>query len=378
MARSKLKYKLPGYAATGLVALITTLWTFWGVGEMYYEGWWGAWYNRLPYLGVPVICLAFTLIALTWPGLGGWIIFLAGGAFTAWRWTRQAQLGTLTVEWVLGWFPISGLLVFVGLLFLLDGHHRRRRRAQGWTPPKRWLRRNLRYVVGLMPPLLTAILVTAYFVPFLQARSDDGDRGAQRIAGNGVTLVWAPKGPGWNWHPLAGRGRRPSWDDIALYGVPPVGIHEESKAMHGGVHATATDMERTGLCRYLSEDGRTLMPEPQDVWRMPTADEVVRSLVQQGEHAGCRWDGVSASAECRSQPNKDTPLWAADESPIYYWTADEYDGDSVWCVPYTGGRGYGGSIHPQPKHWGNSRHGFRCVRESWVPRTMSRRLPIMK
>jgi hypothetical protein len=122
-------------------------------------------------------------------------------------------------------------------------------------------------------------------------------------------------------------------------------------------------METTGLCRYLSTDGTTLMLEPQDIWRLPTAGEVVRSLVGRGENAGCTWDGMSSSANCDRQPSKDTPLWAADESPIYYWTAGDHDGRAVWCVPYTGGLRYGGSIHTQPKDWGNSRHGYRCVRD---------------
>ena len=106
-----------------------------------------------------------------------------------------------------------------------------------------------------------------------------------------------------------------------------------------------------------------LMPQPQDIWRLPTTDEVVRSLVHCGESASCTWDGASAQAECIEQPNKDTPLWAPDEAPIYYWAADEYAAESAWYVPYTGGLRYGGAIDHQLKHWGNTRHGFRCVRE---------------
>jgi len=363
VARAKLKGRLPGYVAAGLLALTTTLWTFWGVGEMYYEGWWGAWHNRLPYLGASAICMALLLIALTWPRLGGWILVAGGGGFTAWRWTKQAQLGELTPAWMVSWFPISGLIVVTGLFFLWEGRYRWQCRAGGWTPPRRWLRRNLRTLVTCAPPLLTAILVSAYFFPFLRARFDDGDRSIQRIEGNGVSLVWAPQGPGWNWHPLAGRGRYPSWDDLARYGLPPAGIHEEPKRVGEGAPATAGDMETTGLCGYLNKDGTILMPEAQGIWRLPTADEVVRTLVGSGGNAGCTWDGVSYSADCQRQPNKDTPLWAADASPVYYWTADDHEGGGAWCVPYTGGLRYGGSIHTQPKNWGNSRHGFRCVRD---------------
>jgi hypothetical protein len=363
VTRSKFKQKLPGYLATGLLALATLLWTFWGVGEMYYEGWWGAWYNRLPYLAPPAICVIFALVALTWPQLGGWSILMLGGAFTVWRWIGQAQLGLLTWKWMLSWFPASGVLVIVGALFLLESRYRRQRRAEGWAPPEHWLLRNLRSVVALAPSLLTTIAVTAYFAPLLLTRYDSGDRSAQRIVGNGVTLVWAPAGPGWNWRPWGAQGRYLSWDDIALYGAPPLGIHVEPKWERRGHHATQADMSAAGLCRYLSEDGTMLMSEPQGVWRMPTTGEVVRSLVGHGESAGCTWDGMSAEAECREQPNKNTPLWAPDEAPIYYWTTDEYDRESAWYVPYTGGLRYGGAIDHQPKHWGNARHGFRCVRE---------------
>ena len=58
------------------------------------------------------------------------------------------------------------------------------------------------------------------------------------------------------------------------------------------------------------------MAEPQDVWRMPTVDELVRSLVRRGENAGCAWDGEQKRAACRVAPDKEMPLWATDEPPI--------------------------------------------------------------
>jgi hypothetical protein len=116
-------------------------------------------------------------------------------------------------------------------------------------------------------------------------------------------------------------------------------------------------MAATGLCRYLSKDGSTLMDEPQDVWRMPTTDEYVRSLVKRGKNAGCSWDGNEGRVSCRVRPDKETPLWAPDQPPIYMWTGDEsVDGDA-WYVSYNG---YAGD---QPKNWGNPRHGYRCVRD---------------
>ena len=103
--------------------------------------------------------------------------------------------------------------------------------------------------------------------------------------------------------------------------------------------------------RYLNEDGLTLLAKPQDIWRMPIADEIVRSLARHGENAGCTCDGESGGASCRITPDKETPLWAPDQTPIYYWSADECDEHEAWYVPYTGGHSSGGSMSSQPKSW---------------------------
>lgn len=365
----KQKDCIPGHIATGLLCLATSLWTYWGFGEMFYEGWWGAWTNRLPYLVPTFICWIFAFLALTWPRLGGWIILAIGGGFTAWRWILQARLGGLSFAWVLGWIPISLIFVLIGGLFILEGIYRRKRHSTSWLPPRQWWRRNLRYLVVYIPSLLTAAGVTALFAPLIASRFDDNrHHDVRTIAGNGVALIWAPAGPGWS----AGVGPSQqagellpdanlSWNEIAFYGLPPVGFGD--KPGFGDRDATTLDMQTTGLCRYLSADGRTLRTAPQDIWRMPTVDEIVRSLVRAGENAGCSWDGHSSSADCDRQPNKDTPLWDPDASPIYYYSGEEYDESSAWYVPYTGGGMYGGVIGAQSKSGGNSRHGFRCVRE---------------
>ena len=63
--RASLKRALPGYIATALMILVTLLWTFWSVGEMYYEGWWGPWYNKFIYLIPSTVCLALTLFIVS-------------------------------------------------------------------------------------------------------------------------------------------------------------------------------------------------------------------------------------------------------------------------------------------------------------------------
>jgi len=121
MTGTEFKRQLPGYIATALVILATSLWTLWGMGEMYHEGWWGPWTVRLRYLVFGVACLVLTLVALTWPRLGGWLTILVGGAFTVWWWGPAALRGQLTLRRVLSQFPLSGMLVIIGMLFLCEG-----------------------------------------------------------------------------------------------------------------------------------------------------------------------------------------------------------------------------------------------------------------
>jgi hypothetical protein len=354
---------LPGYVGTGLVILVTSLWTLWGMGEMYYEGWWGPWAQRAPYLAPALCCLALSLVALTWPRLGGWLLVAVGGAFTAWWWGMSARGGRLTPRVVLGTFPVSALLVMTGVLFLLEGRYRQRLGARSGSRPRRWATRRWRHLLATGVPLCVAVAVSLYWGPTLLGREDDGGRGARLIEGNGVRLIWAPAGPGWSrglvTHAAEGQpepGPSVSWNDLAWYGVTPIGFGP--KPGGEGSDASARDMQLTGLCRYLSEDGLTLMEEPQGFWRMPSTDEIVRSLVRDGVHTSCAWDGASQSARCDVSPDKETPLWVPGWSPIYYWSADEYDEQEAYYV------GYNGSIISyQPKSWGNPRHGYRCVRE---------------
>lgn len=351
----KLKHRLPGYIATGAIILVTAFWAFWGTAEMYYEGWGTPFPQPIAYLIPFAVCLFLTIITLTWPRAGGWLIIVAGSAFTAWWWVLAYGRGWLNLRWILSTFPVSGLLILTGILFLMEGRLRRRLQAEGWTPPEKWWRRNLRYLCGVGAPLVVFIGVTAYHLPILTARVDDGNRGAQLIDGNGVSLVWAPEGPGWNWkQPWGGY---PAWDSLALYGLPPIGFDDKPGYENEDRHAASIDMASTGLCRYLSANGLTLMDAPQDIWRMPTVDEFVRSLMLHGENAGCVWSGGSGWLDCDMQPDKETPLWAPDRDPIYYWAADEDGTDQAYYVSYNG------SVHSQNKGWGNPRHGYRCVRE---------------
>jgi hypothetical protein len=370
------RWRIAGDIAIVLLVAITALWTFWGTAEMYYEGWWGEWTNRLGYLVPGMAFLLLSLLIIRWPRFGGWLLILLGGGFTAFYWSVQFSRWGFNWGSFLSVFPVSGLLVLLGVFFVLAGRARRQHpKVEAPVGVEiKWAfgRRNWRYLLAVGLPLLVAISVSAYNLPIILTRVDDGDRGARLVAGNGVTLVWAPAGPGWgrgmlqadqeNFHQP---GAVLSWNDIALYGRSPIGVDEKpdlagldcDSASDAGC-ATQSDMTGTGLCRYLSADGARLLDEPQDIWRLPTVNEMVRSLARHGENAGCTWDGTADSADCALIPDKEPPLWDPDSSAVYYWAADEFSQLEAYYINYNGN-----AVHHQPKSFGNARHGYRCVRE---------------
>ncbi len=348
------KAKLPGFIALVILTLASALWTFWGTAEMYFEGWGNPFPAPLMYLIPAAVFLILTILVLTWSRLGGWLIVILSSVFTIWWWRLAIGRGALSFRWILSTFPLSGILILVGVLFILEGRRLGRHRLEGWEVQPRWWQRNLRYLIGIGTPLLVLIGVTIYYLPILMGRVDDGDRGARFIEGNGVNLIWAPAGPGWNWkQPWGGY---PSWDSLARYGIHPVGIDKDER-LPEGLHMSPEDMASTGICAYLDEDGVVLLDTPHDIWRMPKVDEIVGSLMLHNKNAGCVWIGEIGLLACERQPDKETPLWAPDQAPIYYWAVDEFDDDSAYFV------GYNGSVNTQNKGWGNPRHGYRCVRE---------------
>ncbi|PWH15734.1 MAG: hypothetical protein DDG60_05285 [Anaerolineae bacterium] len=336
--------RLPGCLAAALMTLTTCLWTFWGISELYYEGWGLPFPQPLAYLVPAALCLALSLLTLRQPRTGGWVLLLGGAAFTLLWWgLAWRRLGAPKPAALLGMIPVSALLCVTGGLFLLEARYRARTGATGVGG-----RTSLLLAGGL--PLLVVLTVTVSELPPLLHRHDDGMRGPRRITAPGVDLLWAPQGPGWNWkQPWGGY---PSWNALALYGKPPLGLEPKNEW-----NAQFRDMQTTGLCAYLSADGLTLLETPQFVWRMPTVEELLRSLTRDGHSANCRWNGNLGPAPCAILPDKETPLWDPAAPPVYYWAAEEFDSEQAYFVNYRG------VVNIQPKDFGNPRHGYRCVRE---------------
>jgi len=192
--------RLPRIIAAGLVILMTCFWTYWGMAEMYYEGWGLPFPHLLRYWIVAVLFLAFSLLALTWPKTGGMILLILGGAFSIFWMVTAVRRGLLSLKWAVNnLFPLSGIVIFVGILFLLGDRLNRWQDNQPRSPHKKSvLRRKSLYILAIGLPLLVALSTSIYYLPLIGSRLDDGERGAYLIQGNGVNLIWAPKGPGWN------------------------------------------------------------------------------------------------------------------------------------------------------------------------------------
>ena len=340
--------RLPGWIGISVIAVLNALWLYWGLGEAFYEGW-GVpetpWYL---FLTIAAAAMLFSVLAIYLPYIGGGILVVAGVVFAVWWLVPGLTQGLYTLSTVLGRLFLSAGFTLVGVMFILDGRYNPRKRGE----KKPWLKKHLRLLIAIGVPIVIGLIVAGINLPTVLTRVDDGDRSARLIDGNDVALIWAPEGPGWNWK--QDFGGYPSWDALASYGIGPLGLDADKL---GEAHADEAVMAATGLCAYLDESGEVLMDEPQYIWRMPTVDEIAGSLALHNENAGCAWDGETGRLTCALNPDKETPLWAPDEQPVYYWTANAFDDEEAYFVSYTG------YVNSQPKSWGNPRHGYRCVKE---------------
>lgn len=299
----KQRTNILGWIAVVVSSLITCFWAFWGIIENFHEGWY--YHSTLKNLGLMLVqylspMLAFaiiTVVAIVTPRLGS-ILYVLVGILAAWYF-RGAS-------WTVVYLTIVTPLMLLAVLFWI-GRPQPRRRAL-------WL------ALGL--PCLT--LLVAGIGPGIHVfgRIDDGYRGARVVSGNEVKLIWAPAGPGWP-------DRGVNWD------------------------------ESIRRSRYLNEDGLTLADSPQDIWRLPTVDEAVRSQALHGRNCGGTWNSTEASALYPlCTPDKETPLWDPHSQVIYWWTATGAPNGKVYRITYNG------QVWTAPKTvlWGYL--GFRAVKQA--------------
>jgi len=293
------KRQIIGWIAVGLSTVITCIWAFWGIIENFHEGWYyeSLWSNLglmfVQYLSPMLIFMGVTLISIHWPRHGGGLhVILALLA----AWFFQASTNTATFLVIL---PLVGMGVLYGF---------------GRPQPRKIA---VALVIGL--PILTLTIFGIEPALRVSRRLDDGNLQARSVQGNGVNLIWAPDGPGW----------------------PREGADWHSAQQ---------------VCQSLNEDGLTVAPEPQHIWRLPTVDEAVRSMARHGQNSGGVWDTETARATYKTTPDKESPLWNVHSQVIYWWTATEVDGERAYIIVYDG------KVWPRAKEFGPAYLGFRCVK----------------
>lgn len=298
--RNTNKRQIAGWMAVGISIGITCFWAFWGIIENFHEGWY---YPFWPmnvalmlgqYLSPMLIFMGVTLTAIAWPRFGG-ILYIILALLAVWFFQAFSNAATFLII-----LPLLGL----GLLYWF-----------GRPQPRR--------IIALLAaglPLLTLIIFGAEPVLRVSQRLDDGNRQIHLVQGNGVSLIWAPEGPGW---PREGA----NWD------------------------------EAQRACQYLTEDGLTLASSPQQLWRLPTVDEAVRAMARHGQNSGGVWDAVNARATYNTRPDKESPLWNTHSQVIYWWTATAVDEARAYIIAYDG------QVWPRTRQFGPAYLGFRCVKQ---------------
>jgi hypothetical protein len=294
------RQQVVGWLAVAVSTSIAGFWAFWGIIENFHEGWFheslllnlGLMFGQ--YLSPMIIFVLLTLLAIAFPRVGG---------------AAHALIGLLLSLFLFDLEDRGAMLLVIAPMLLLGtlywyGRPQPRRRAY-------WI------AAGL--PLLMLVVCGVEPAVRIAGRVGDGNLQARLVEGNGVRLVWAPDGVGW---PREGV----SWD------------------------------EAVKRCRHLTEDGRALADAPQNIWRLPTVDEAVRSMSRHGVNSGGAWDAHTKTATYRVRPDKESPLWNIHSQVIYWWTATEVDDETAYMIVYDG------KVWPRRKRFAPASLGCRCVK----------------
>ena len=298
MARRS-KSLVMGWTAIVLSTITTCFWAYWGAIENFHEGWYQDTFFQnivlmlVQYLS-PMICfIGITTISIKFHRLGG-LVYVATAGFVFW------YFGGTTIPAAFGLLLMP--LLVLGFLYWF-----------GKTDPKRWA---YRIAIGL--PLLTLCVGIPGAIRVSQ-RFDDGNLGERLVEGNGLSLRWSGEGDG---YPQRG-----------------------GKTWEAAVNQ----------CKFLKADGKTIAETPQDIWHLPTVDEVVRSLSRNGQNSGGVWDPSSRTATYSITPDKESPLWNPRSQVIYWWTATEINGAHAYMIAYDG------KVWPRDKRFAQDYFAFRCV-----------------
>jgi len=288
-----------GWIAIAISVFFSSFWAFWGIVENFHEGWYfrSIWSNILlmfgQYLLVPIIFVIISLVTLRWQKIGG-ILHIILGIFFGYFFSGL----NAAILFILIPFLGLGVIYYFSIL-----------------PNKKIASAIL---IGI--PLIIILGFGAFHGIRVANRFNDDNLNARIIKGNGVELMWAPAGPGWP-------------ED----GMP----WEKAKS----------------ICAHLNEDGKTLSDSVKNIWRLPTVDEAVKSMVYHGNNAGGVFNTKTKTADYKNDPDKESPLWNMYSKVVYWWTSDEASDKLAYIVVYNGG------VWPRTKTLNVGYLAFRAVKE---------------
>jgi len=269
--------RIIGWIAVGLSTAISSFWAFWGIIENFHEGWYlptlvgNISLMFVQYLSPMLVFMLLSVVTIHRPKVGA-LMYAALAAFSCWFF-RGGNPATF--------FLIASMLLAMGILH--------------WFSDFQHKQTAVRIVVGL--PLLTLVIAGIFPVVRVSQRTHNVDHATQYITGNGVSLIWAPAGPGW---PNSGE----NWQDAQE------------------------------ICRHLSDDGVRIEDNDMNSWRLPAVNEAVRSMARHGVNSSGIWDDKQKVASYKIPPDKEMPLWDIYSPVIYWWTATEIDENTAWMIEY--------------------------------------------
>ena len=283
-----------GWITVFISILTACFWAFWGIIENFHEGWYHTTFKQ------NIVLMFFQYLAPV-------IITVTLSLIAIFK-NRIGAIIFLAVGIALSFLvnnPIASVpFIVLGTLYWFSDFS-----------PKKW-----KYRLIIILPLLTLIICAIEPVIRISGRINDGDFGTRKIEQNGISLVWAPQGIGWpsdgtNWH------------------------------------------EADSICTYLKEDGLSIATEPQNIWRLPTVEEAVKSMQRHGVNAKGKLS-PEGQPEYEVRPDKETPLWNPNSKVIYWWTKTEIDKNNAYIIVYDG------KIWKRRKGFDANYLGFRAVKET--------------
>ena len=289
--------RIVGWLTIAVVCLVTGFWTWWGIIENFHEGWYHpSLAHNILLLLVQYLSLPLLFLLLTLLAL--YYRTIGSGLFAA--------LGLYSFFFFSS--PAGKVLVFIPLILLAAGFYTGefgQKKRIAWA------------LMGLMAGIIL-IFGTPQLIK-VETRFNDHDFGTRLITGNDVRLIWAPQGEGF---PLQGT----DW--------------HTARAACAHLNAAGTGREAT----------------PAHHWRLPTRDELVRSLSHNDVNAAGSLD-TDGAADYATKPDKETPLWNPHSPVIYYWTDELKTDDRAFLVAYNG------TILARSITAGPAYQGYRCVRD---------------